>query len=156
MTQVTLYTKRDCRLCDEAKAAIAQSRVEVELNEIDIEGDSDLFARFKNDVPVIYVDGAEAFRHRVDPAAFAAHVRGWRVVDGHHLAKEFRFPDFAKALAFTNDVGAIAEEQNHHPDIALSWGKVGITTWTHTIDGLSPKDFALAAKIDTITSGNAR
>jgi 4a-hydroxytetrahydrobiopterin dehydratase len=73
---------------------------------------------------------------------------GWRVVDGHHLEKSYKFPDFVQALAFVNRVGAIAEEQGHHPDIALGWGKVGITTWTHKIDGLTESDFVLAAKAD--------
>ncbi|HEY0590532.1 MAG TPA: 4a-hydroxytetrahydrobiopterin dehydratase [Thermoanaerobaculia bacterium] len=73
---------------------------------------------------------------------------GWEVVRGHHLRKELRFRDFAEALAFTNRVGAIAEEQGHHPDIELSWGKVVVTIWTHKIDGLTESDFVLAAKID--------
>ena len=73
---------------------------------------------------------------------------GWAVVAGHHLEKEFRFPDFAGALAFTNRVGAIAEEQGHHPDIHLAWGKVRVTIWTHKIDGLTRSDFVLAAKVD--------
>jgi 4a-hydroxytetrahydrobiopterin dehydratase len=73
---------------------------------------------------------------------------GWRVVDEHHLEKEYRFPDFATALAFTNQVGAIAEEEGHHPDIALAWGRVAVTIWTHKIDGLTRSDFILAAKID--------
>jgi 4a-hydroxytetrahydrobiopterin dehydratase len=72
----------------------------------------------------------------------------WTVVDGHHLAKEYSFPDFVTALEFTNRVGSIAEEQGHHPDIALSWGKVGVTIWTHKIDGLTESDFILAAKAD--------
>lgn len=72
----------------------------------------------------------------------------WNVVDEHHLVKSFTFPDFAKALAFVNRVGAIAEEQGHHPDIFLTWGKVEIKTWTHKIDGLTESDFILAAKID--------
>ena len=72
----------------------------------------------------------------------------WKVVENHHLEKEYAFDDFAGALAFTNAVGAIAEEQGHHPDIALSWGKVGVTIWTHKIDGLTESDFILAAKID--------
>ena len=71
----------------------------------------------------------------------------WRVVDEHHLEREFRFPDFAQALAFTNEVGAIAEEEGHHPDIYLAWGKVRVTIWTHKVDGLTRSDFVLAAKI---------
>ena len=72
----------------------------------------------------------------------------WNVVDEHHLEKEFRFKNFAEALAFTNRVGAIAEQEGHHPDIFLAWGKVRITLWTHKIDGLTRSDFVLAAKID--------
>ncbi|MGA7919386.1 MAG: 4a-hydroxytetrahydrobiopterin dehydratase [Candidatus Acidiferrales bacterium] len=74
----------------------------------------------------------------------------WKVVDGHHIVRDFTFPDFAQALAFVNKVGAIAEEQGHHPDIALSWGKAQVTTWTHKINGLTESDFILAAKIDQI------
>lgn len=74
----------------------------------------------------------------------------WKVVDDHHLEKSFAFGDFAEALAFTNRVGELAEAQGHHPDVHLSWGKVGITLWTHKIDGLSQADFVLAAKIDDL------
>ena len=74
----------------------------------------------------------------------------WRVVAEHHLERTFPFPDFKGALAFTDRVGALAEEQGHHPDLALSWGKVGITIFTHKIDGLTESDFVLAAKIDRL------
>jgi 4a-hydroxytetrahydrobiopterin dehydratase len=77
----------------------------------------------------------------------------WRVVDEHHLERELAFPDFATALAFTNRVGAIAEEEGHHPDIYLAWGKVRIAIWTHKIDGLTRSDFVLAAKIDALGAG---
>lgn len=75
---------------------------------------------------------------------------GWEVIAAHHLKKQFSFPDFKSALAFTNAVGALAEEQGHHPDIYLAWGKVEITLWTHKIDGLHESDFILAAKIDKL------
>ncbi len=74
----------------------------------------------------------------------------WEAVAEHHLQKEFKFPDFRTALDFTNQVGAIAEEQGHHPDIYLAWGKVEITIWTHKLDGLHESDFILAAKIDRL------
>lgn len=74
----------------------------------------------------------------------------WEAVAEHHLRKEFKFPDFRTALDFTNQVGAIAEEQGHHPDIILAWGRVEITIWTHKIDGLHESDFILAAKIDRL------
>jgi 4a-hydroxytetrahydrobiopterin dehydratase len=77
---------------------------------------------------------------------------GWKAVDAHHLRKEYTFPDFAEALAFTNRVGAIAEEQGHHPDIYLTWGKVRLEIWTHKIDGLTESDFILAARADTISN----
>ena len=73
---------------------------------------------------------------------------GWRVVDGHHLEKEYRFPDFKEALAFVNRVGELAEQQGHHPDIFLTWGKTRLTIWTHKIDGLTESDFVFAAKAD--------
>jgi 4a-hydroxytetrahydrobiopterin dehydratase len=72
----------------------------------------------------------------------------WRVEHGHHLHKDYAFPDFATALAFVNRVGEIAEAEGHHPDIVLAWGKVALTLWTHAIDGLSESDFVLAAKAD--------
>ncbi len=77
-------------------------------------------------------------------------VEGWDVIEEHHIAKTYKFPNFVKALAFVNKVGDIAEEQGHHPDIYLAWGKVGITICTHKIDGLTESDFILAAKIDEI------
>jgi 4a-hydroxytetrahydrobiopterin dehydratase len=73
---------------------------------------------------------------------------GWKVVHQHHLEKEFKFPDFRKALRFTNLVGELAEAQNHHPDIYLAWGKVKLTLWTHKNDGLTESDFVFAAKVD--------
>lgn len=80
----------------------------------------------------------------------AEQVPDWKVVDGHHIARHFKFPDFRKALAFVNKVGEVAEEQGHHPDILLSWGKADVTTWTHAINGLTESDFILAAKIDRL------
>jgi 4a-hydroxytetrahydrobiopterin dehydratase len=74
----------------------------------------------------------------------------WQVVDEHHLERTFRFDNFRRALEFTNRVGALAEEQGHHPDIFLSWGKVRLQVWTHKIDGLTESDFILAAKVDRI------
>lgn len=73
---------------------------------------------------------------------------GWNVVDEHHLQKNYEFKDFREALDFTNRVGAIAEEQGHHPDIYLAWGQVDLKVWTHKIDGLTESDFIFAAKAD--------
>ena len=74
----------------------------------------------------------------------------WKVIDEHHLAKSFLFPDFKTALDFVNRIGALAEQEGHHPDICLSWGKVDVITYTHKIGGLSENDFILAAKIDEL------
>ncbi|HWS54415.1 MAG TPA: 4a-hydroxytetrahydrobiopterin dehydratase [Pyrinomonadaceae bacterium] len=78
----------------------------------------------------------------------AAQLRGWRVVDEHHLEKEYKFGNFAAALDLVNRVGGIAEAEGHHPDIAFGWGYARLTIYTHAIDGLSESDFILAAKID--------
>ncbi|HKP96993.1 MAG TPA: 4a-hydroxytetrahydrobiopterin dehydratase [Fibrobacteria bacterium] len=78
---------------------------------------------------------------------------GWKIVDEHHLEKAFAFRDFKQALAFTNRVGAVAEAQDHHPDVHLAWGKVGVTVWTHKINGLTESDFVLAAKVESIPHG---
>jgi 4a-hydroxytetrahydrobiopterin dehydratase len=80
--------------------------------------------------------------------AFAKEVPQWKVIDGHHITRAFTFPDFRQALTFVKKVGELAEQQGHHPDILLAWGKAEVTTWTHKINGLSEGDFILAAKID--------
>lgn len=74
----------------------------------------------------------------------------WQVIDDHHLVREFRFKNFRQALDFTNRVGELAEEQGHHPDIFLGWGRVRVTVWTHKIDGLTESDFIFAAKVDRL------
>lgn len=75
---------------------------------------------------------------------------GWKLVNEHHLEKEFKFRNFRDALEFTNRIGAIAEAEGHHPDIHLSWGRVRVESWTHKALGLTANDFILAAKIDEI------
>ncbi len=74
----------------------------------------------------------------------------WKVKEGHHLEKGYKFKNFQEALDFTNRVGALAEEIGHHPDIYLTWGKVKLTIWTHKIDGLTESDFIFAAKADAV------
>jgi 4a-hydroxytetrahydrobiopterin dehydratase len=86
---------------------------------------------------------AEIHQQLADPAQ-------WKIVNEHHIVRACKFPDFKSALAFVNRVGEVAEEQGHHPDILLGWGKVEITTWTHAVDGLTESDFILAAKIDQL------
>jgi 4a-hydroxytetrahydrobiopterin dehydratase len=72
----------------------------------------------------------------------------WKLVENHHLEKEYSFPDFRSALDFTVRVGEVAEAEGHHPDIHLSWGNVRLEIWTHKIKGLTESDFILAAKAD--------
>ncbi len=84
--------------------------------------------------------------------ALVSQVEGWSVIDNHHLDKELTFPNFSTALEFVNAVGAVAEEQRHHPEISFTWGRARVKIWTHKIDGLTESDFVLAAKIDRIRS----
>jgi len=74
----------------------------------------------------------------------------WNVVEEHHLKRTYKFPNFKTALEFVNKIGELAEQQGHHPDILLAWGKVEVTIWTHKVDGLTESDFILAAKIDKL------
>ena len=87
---------------------------------------------------------AEALHQR------AAQAPDWKVVDQHHIARTFKFPDFLQALDFVNRVGAVAERQGHHPDIHLTWGRVDVESWTHDAGGITEKDFQLAAEIDRL------
>ena len=73
---------------------------------------------------------------------------GWAVVEDHHLTCAYKLRNFRTALDFTNDVGQIAELQNHHPDILLAWGRVEVSIWTHKIDGLTESDLIFAAKVE--------
>ena len=75
-------------------------------------------------------------------------LQGWSMLNEHHLEKEYRFPDFRQALAFVNRLGEAAEQEGHHPDIFLAWGRVKVTLWTHSVGGLTDKDFTLAAQAD--------
>ena len=83
-------------------------------------------------------------------APLLGQLEGWSAENHHHLTKTYTFPDFALALAFVNRAGAVAEEQNHHPNISFTWGKVQIDIWTHKIDGLTESDFVLAAQMDAV------
>ncbi len=84
--------------------------------------------------------------------ALLKNIPNWSVINEHHLHREYRFPDFKQALDFVNRVGAVAEEQGHHPDMLLAWGKVEVTLWTHKINGLTESDFIMAAKIDRLAN----
>lgn len=86
--------------------------------------------------------------------SYLAHLPGWQITETagvNHLQKIYQFKNFAQALHFTNQVGAIAEQQQHHPAIVTEWGKVTVSWWTHKIAGLHVNDFIMAAKTDDIS-----
>ena len=74
--------------------------------------------------------------------------KGWELNDAGHLLRAYSFSNFVTAMAFANRVGDIAEEQGHHPDLHVGWGRCAVEIWTHKIDGLTESDFFLAAKAD--------
>jgi len=98
----------------------------------------------RGNVPPLKGTALEDLMRRIDA--------GWRMVDEHHLERRFKFKNFREALDFTNRVGELAEEEGHHPDIGLGWGRVDLKIWTHTIDGLTESDFILVAKIDRLSN----
>ena len=78
-------------------------------------------------------------------------VRDWQLSgDTKKLSKVYKFVNFAEAMAFANKIAALAEEEGHHPDLSIGWGRVGVELSTHAIGGLSENDFILAAKIDRL------
>lgn len=95
-----------------------------------------------SDIPPLQGDELESYYQQLN--------NSWNLVQEHHLEKDYVFTDFIEALAFTNRVGALAEEEGHHPEIFVGYGKVKILLWTHKIDGLSESDFILAAKCDQL------
>ncbi len=91
-------------------------------------------------VPPLPKDRAEALLRELD--------QGWSLNAQGHLARAYGFADFAQAMAFANKVGDIAEEEGHHPDLHVAWGRCAVEIWTHKISGLTESDFYLAAKAD--------
>ena len=102
-----------------------------------------------NEMKCVACRGDEPKATEAEIALFHAHVPEWSVLerDGvQRLERVFRFKDFGEALAFTNQVGEIAEEEDHHPALLTEWGRVTITWWTHKIGGLHRNDFIMASK----------
>ena len=88
-------------------------------------------------------------------AYFQSEVPEWKVTEvkgEKRIERNFKFRNFAGALAFTNRVGEEAERQGHHPMICTEWGKVTVSWWTHKIGGLHQNDFIMAAKTDQLYS----
>jgi 4a-hydroxytetrahydrobiopterin dehydratase len=88
---------------------------------------------------------AEAVRERLAEAPGSVHE------DGHHLAAEWRFPDFAAALAFLNRAAALCEQHDHHADFELAWGRVAAKLWSHDSGGVTERDLRLATEIASLT-----
>jgi 4a-hydroxytetrahydrobiopterin dehydratase len=89
-------------------------------------------------------------------AEFQKQIPGWVILEREgvkRLERVYKFKNFVDALAFTNKVGEIAEQEGHHPAILTEWGKVGVAWWTHKIGGLHRNDFIMAAKTDEIYAG---
>ena len=87
---------------------------------------------------------------------FQPQVPDWNILEVNgekRLSKIFKFKDFAQALAFTDEVGALAEAEDHHPALLTEWGKVSVDWWTHIIKGLHQNDFIMASKTDHLYSG---
>ena len=93
-------------------------------------------------VPALKMQGIMPLLKQINP--------DWNLIEEHHIEREFSFNNFADALDFVNLAGAICEEENHHADFELSWGRVKVSIFTHKINGLVEADFILAAKIDKI------
>jgi 4a-hydroxytetrahydrobiopterin dehydratase len=87
-------------------------------------------------------DEAGALHAQLDPA--------WQRDGSRRLRREFSFRDFRDAFGFATRVALLVEREFHHPELTVTWGKVVVTSWTHTVDGLSRNDFIIAAKIDRL------
>ena len=88
-------------------------------------------------------------------AQLAPQVPEWQAIEVQgikRLRREFRFKDFRSAMEFAIRVGELAEQEQHHPDLHVAWGRVAVETWTHKIGGLHHNDFILAAKTDRLYS----
>ncbi len=93
---------------------------------------------------------AARYRSR-EERELGAEIVGWEITERDgipRLEKVFRFRNFADAVAFTNQIGALAEDQGHHPTLITEWGRVTVSWWTHKIRGLHRNDFVMAAKTD--------
>jgi 4a-hydroxytetrahydrobiopterin dehydratase len=101
----------------------------------------------------VSVEGGESRLTDSEIQNLLPQVQQWGIkeVDGmKRLEKVFKFKNFAEAMEFTNEVGRIAEEEDHHPLIITEWGKVTVQFWTHKIGGLHRNDFIMAAKTDEL------
>jgi 4a-hydroxytetrahydrobiopterin dehydratase len=100
--------------------------------------------------------GGEPPLGEAEIVAFQPQVPDWNILEVNgekRLSKAFKFKNFAQALAFTDQVGALAEAEDHHPALLTEWGRVTVSWWTHAIQGLHQNDFIMASKTDRLYSG---
>ena len=95
---------------------------------------------------------------RSEAEAYLASAAGWKLIEGEPLkiARSVKHKDFAEAMRFVNKLAAVAEAEGHHPDICVSWNRVKLELFTHSIGGLSENDFIMAAKINELKEGGER
>ena len=140
-------TKLFSVIAEIAKPRVAES---TKTDEDTLAGTGDRVAvRLPRETPVPRYHAAQPLKGE-ELSSYLSLISGWELIEDHHIVRNFEFPDFRSALAFVVQIGEIAEDQNHHPEILLSWGKVQATTWTHDVGGLSENDFILAGKINQI------
>jgi 4a-hydroxytetrahydrobiopterin dehydratase len=101
--------------------------------------------------PVEYPEGTPRLGEEEAQALATRLDQGWRRDGTRRLSREFGFGDFRDAFGFATRVALLAEREFHHPELTVTWGKVLVTLWTHTVKGLSRNDFIIAAKIDQLT-----
>lgn len=104
------------------------------------------------DRPCVPCQGGVPPLGRAEFAPLLAQLDGWQVEDDRMLVKLFRFKNFVGAVDFVDAITPVAEAENHHPDLHVSWGQVRVDLWTHKINGLSEADFVMAAKIDRVAA----
>jgi 4a-hydroxytetrahydrobiopterin dehydratase len=80
---------------------------------------------------------------------------GWHITDKGHLKKTYIFNDFMGPMTYANKIALLAEQEAHHPDLTIAWGRCSVEIWTHKINGLTESDFILAAKIEALPGGLA-
>ena len=108
------------------------------------------------DMNCVPVRSGDAQATAEESAQYMQEVPDWEIIDVdgvNHLQRVYKFQNFVDALSFTNKVGALAEQQDHHPALLTEWGKVTVTWWTHVIKGLHTNDFVSAAKSDQLYDG---
>lgn len=96
-------------------------------------------------------EGGVAALNQKEVEEFKKHISGgWKVTDNKKISKEYLFVNYRHTMVFVNKVADLAEEEGHHPDMHVYYGRIVIELWTHAINGLSENDFILAAKIDKL------